>query len=589
MSRKCSIVVGFAFLCALAACDPGQTVKDDTDPKTNLPTPSSCDRTEVLVNNKCMSPSEIKFDTVGYLVDRKKIATVPAGSATKFQLVDPESDEVAFEGDLGESTTNADTGDTTQLADFSEFSTEGKYVLRVEGHEDSPPFEIGQEVWNDTLRVTMLGLYGLRCGTKVEFSHQGTTFKHEACHKDDGIINGTFEGGLWSGGEKRDGTGGWHDAGDYGKYTVNASFALAFLLKAWEDFGERLGGVKHIPDYDGTLSPWLAEAKYQMDQLLEMQLSDGSAIHMLGPRAFPGNVLPETDTAPRYFTGVGTAATADLVAVAAMAARVFRAVDAEYADKCLAAAKAGQAFLDATPSVLSPSFDGFTHAAYKRAQDVGERFWALAELWRTTGDAALLTKVEELLPSTAKMNFDWGNVENLGLFTYVQASNDGRNAEKLASARASVVASADSLVTGADSHAYGRGIGTMYYWGVNGVLARSTLNLFVANQIAPDEKYLDAAALQVDHLLGRNPFGRSMLTGVGYLPANSPHHRPSQGDGIRQAWPGLLVGGPNPQDPDAAGKPPGLAWKDDEGDYYVNEIAINWNTALAYALAGFYK
>jgi endoglucanase len=131
----------------------------------------------------------------------------------------------------------------------------------------------------------------------------------------------------------------------------------------------------------------------------------------------------------------------------------------------------------------------------------------------------------------------------------------------------------------------------MYYWGVNGVLARTATNLFVANQLEPDPAYLDAAALQVDHLFGRNPFGRTMVTGLGYLPANAPHHRPSQGDGNVDAWPGLLVGGPNSQSEQAKAEsaPPGLAWYDSAEDYYVNEIAINWNTALAYALAGFFE
>jgi endoglucanase len=100
---------------------------------------------------------------------------------------------------------------------------------------------------------------------------------------------------------------------------------------------------------------------------------------------------------------------------------------------------------------------------------------------------------------------------------------------------------------------------------------------------------LDAAAQQLDHLFGRNPFGRTMVTGLGYLPARNPHHRPSQRDGIEEPWPGLLVGGPNPDDPVAAKQAPGLAWTDYAGDYFVNEVAINWNTALAYALAGFYE
>ena len=35
--------------------------------------------------------------------------------------------------------------------------------------------------------------------------------------------------------------------------------------------------------------------------------------------------------------------------------------------------------------------------------------------------------------------------------------------------------------------------------------------------------------------------------------------------------------------------PAGKAWYDLATDYYVNEIAINWNAALVYAVAGFVK
>jgi endoglucanase len=215
----------------------------------------------------------------------------------------------------------------------------------------------------------------------------------------------------------------------------------------------------------------------------------------------------------------------------------------------------------------------------------------LAELWRTTGDAELLSRVEAAIPASAKSNYDWGDVANLGLFTYVQATGDGRDATKLEAAKKAVIDSAKILVQNSSNHAYGRSLGSTYYWGVNGVLARTATNLFVANQIAPDDAYLDAVAKQIDHLFGRNPFGRTMVTGLGFLPANSPHHRPSQGDGVFNAWPGLLVGGPNSQSDTAKaqGAAPGRAWYDSDGDYYVNEIAINWNTALAYALAGFYQ
>lgn len=593
MLRRTLVVVGSLFASAFAACDPGQTVTSSGKTASDAPIPIVCKENEVRTAKGCVVPPIIKVDTVGYLVDRVKLATLPATSATdSFAIVDTKTDKSVFDGKLTAAKQNADTADSTQTADFSEFKTPGTYVVRIKGLDDSPPFVIDAGAWNDALRVVMLGLYGQRCGVDIEFTYQGTTFKHKACHLKDALYGGTFASGAWTKeGELRDGTGGWHDAGDYGKYTVNAAFALAFLFKAWEDFGDKLGNVHHVPNYDGELPQWLAEGKFQMDQLLKMQIEDGSALHMIGPLAFPGTILPDVDTDPRRFTGPGSAATADLVAIAAMAARVYRPFDSKYADTCLAAAQKGQAFLDANTTPLSPSYAGFTHNAYNRSQDSGERFWAITELWRTTGDAALLTRVETALPADARANFDWGNVENLGLFSYVQAQSDARDATKLAAAQQAVITSAKSLANVASEHSYGRSLGSMYYWGVNGVLARTALNLLVANQIAPDKVYLDAAAQQVDHLFGRNPFGRTMVTGLGFLPARDPHHRPSQGDGLTEPWPGLLVGGPNSQSETAksVGAPPGLAWYDSSADYYVNEVAINWNTALAYALAGFYE
>lgn len=579
MIRYAGIKVGCLLSFAVAGCDPGTSVGEA--PGTVLPGTKVCAVGEVRIGNDCHLPPSIKVDTVGYLPARTKRATVPASDAGSFEVVNTDTDEVVYEGDLAAETANIDTGDATQVADFSELRSEGTYVVRIDGFDDSPPFAINSNAWDEALRVTMLGLYGLRCGTEVEFEHKGVTFKHEACHLDDGEYDG----------KPKDGTGGWHDAGDYGKYTVNGSFALAFLLKAWEDFGDKLGRVEYIPSYKGELPQWLAEAKFQMDQLLNMQFEDGSAAHMLGPKSFPGNVMPEYDHAVRKFSGPGTAATADLVAVAALASRVFRPFNADYADKCLSAAELGQSFLDSNATAFQPSYTDFTHAAYSRSTDTGERFWALAELWRTTGDAALLTRLEEQLPGQAQVNFDWANVTNLGLFSYVQSTSDARNAEKLAAAKAAVIASAESLVLNASNHAYGRSLAANYWWGVNGVLARTSINLFIANSLSPDPRYLDTAATQIDHLFGRNPFGRTMVTGLGHLPVQSPHHRPSDGDQAMPPWPGLLVGGPNPSDelaPVTNPKlPPGLVWFDSSADYYVNEVAINWETALAYALAGF--
>src|SRR5207245_706141 len=124
-------------------------------------------------------------------------------------------------------------------------------------------------------------------------------------------------------GATRDGTRGWHDAGDYGKYTVNGGFAAGMLLSAWER--HRAGLITltlPIPESGGAVPDFLAEVKWELDWLLSMQYGagDGRVSHKLTATVFEDFISPETDLAPRYFVPYGTAATADFVAALAQAA-----------------------------------------------------------------------------------------------------------------------------------------------------------------------------------------------------------------------------------------------------------------------------
>ena len=96
-------------------------------------------------------------------------------------------------------------------------------------------------------------------------------------------------------------------------------------------------------------------------------------------------------------------------------------------------------------------------------------------------------------------------------------------------------------------------------------------------------------------LFGRYYYGRSFTTGVGLNSPQNPHYRPSVADTVLSPWPGMLVGGsfaqnammmtPGTMTPGA--KPPADQWVDDSGNFQTNEVAINWNAPLIYALAAF--
>jgi endoglucanase len=272
----------------------------------------------------------------------------------------------------------------------------------------------------------------------------------------------------------------------------------------------------------------------------------------------------------------------------AEAARVYMPYDAVSAGKYRDAAVAAYAYLTATTGPAIPANNAsFSTGGYGET-DPDNRIWAAAEMWETTGDAAALADFETRVAGKgASIDFDWGNVQNLGIYTYVlsqRADKQARSATLVSSLSASVVTAADMLSATAAAHAFGRALGSNYYWGSNGAVARTAMNLSVANVLSPNPKYLDTIAMQLDFLLGRNSYDRSQVTGLGYHPPLHPHHRPSGSDTVTDPWPGLLVGGANSQDATATVLP-ASTWRDDQSFPELNEIAINWTAPFVYASA----
>lgn len=535
------------------------------------------------MGGECIKPvaHPVHVNTVGYLPDGIKRATYRGGTG-KFQIVRVADEEVVYEGVASELISSAETAESDlRVADFSEFAEMGEFRLRAEDSGESPPFRIGPDVAEEVVRVLMLGMYGQRCGTSVDFEYQGTTFSHDTCHLEDAWLN---EYGAPE--EKQVTLYGWHDAGDYGKYVNNGALTLANMLFAWIQYEPALSALElDIPESgQGGLPDYLHECKFQLDWLLSMQREDGGVADRVTTRSFDAMVRPEASTNPRFLAPVTTTATADFAAVVAQAARVFEPFDAQLAETYRNAAKKAWDYLVDNPTEINTSNEvraRFTGGYW--SSDADDRLWAAAEIWETFGDADALAYFEKNGTNvTVPVNWDWPQLASLGVFTYLLSERPGRDPAVVERLTGALRSSVTAIVNQAMQHPYGRAVGDMYYWGINGVLARTTLNVGVLSALEPDPKLRDAIILQFDHLLGRNYYGRSYVTGLGHDPPYYPHHRPSAADSVPEPWPGLLIGGPLNKN---NGMLPATTWSDSAGDFESNEVAINWNAAMIYAAA----
>lgn len=193
----------------------------------------------LYVGSAFAADEDIRLATVGYAPERAKVATVVGTAGTTFVVKSSQDGATALTGNLPESVVDPDSKEAVRFADFSSLAKPGRYFLEVEGLGRSLEFPIGPEVYREQLKTVMLGFYGWRSGPALQFTHRDQVFKQGPGHLQDGLLDYLGQSGV-----TRDGSHGWYDAGDYGKYTVNGAFALGMMLKAWEMFPAELAALE---------------------------------------------------------------------------------------------------------------------------------------------------------------------------------------------------------------------------------------------------------------------------------------------------------------------------------------------------------
>ena len=242
----------------------------------------------------------IRLNSIGFLPKQaKEISIVTA--CERFSLKRASDGKVVFEGKPDGPLRNDDTKQDIYTADFSPIEEPGSYYVDIPGVGRSLEFKIANDIYNAPFYTVMRGMYLWRCGTAVSGTHNGATFAHAACHLDDAWLD-------YATGEKikKDSLKGWHDAGDYNKYVVNAGVTVGMMLQAWEQFNNRLKDFRlDIPESGNALPDFLDEIKWETDWLFTMQAEDGKVYHKVSTTKFGGFILPEKETAKRYFTQWG--------------------------------------------------------------------------------------------------------------------------------------------------------------------------------------------------------------------------------------------------------------------------------------------
>jgi len=540
----------------------------------------------------------IHLNQAGYRPADKKFL-ISIKDATYFTIYRESDKKWMYSNQLKGPVDDKDSGYKCFIGDFSEFDKPGRYYIEVERAGRSYPFEIKADVYSDVFRKVMHGYYLWRCGQKVEGDNG---YGHEACHLEKAEIHpsaGRDEGKMI------DVSGGWHDAGDYGKYSVNNGVSTGTLILMYERYGQRLADVKTgIPEHqkDKKYPDILNEIKYSLDWMMKMQRNDGAVYHKATSLTFPEmNLKAEDDNSAFFVIGLSSTGTADFAAAMAAAYRVFKDYDSSYAKQCLDSAKKAWQWLKRNPGMVP-------EGGYKNPEDVktgqygdwndaDERLWAAAELFAATGDSEYRRYFEENYNKFDPV-FDsapsWQQVKEFAMMTYIASGRKGKSEEVVGKIKNDMLEHGKDLLARIGESGYRNVMRESdYVWGSNSVSLNYAINLLRMYDLTLENKYKEAARESLDYVMGRNPLGISYITGVGEYAVENIHHRPSAADGRKGSWPGYLAGGPNKNMQDKIlkklpfGTPPAKCFIDHVDSYASNEIAVNWNAPLAYVLAAF--
>jgi endoglucanase len=554
----------------------------------------------------------VRVNQLGYLPDgpKRAVLVTDATASVRFEV----RDGAGGTAHVGDSTPwpvrpDPSSGMHVHQIDFRAVTATGEGFRIVTDEVASHPFTIRADLYGP-LAVNALRFFTLqRSGITIDDA-VAPGYARPAGHVGVAPNRGDTAVRAWTGPDAErlypgwrcagefDVSGGWYDAGDHGKYVVNAGLSVAQLLSAHEH-ALRCGPRQPSASIEDAL---LAECRWELDWMVRMQVPSGTplagmAFHRVHGTEWPAVPMwPHEDPTERVLHRPSTAATLNLAAAAAHGARVFATVDATYAARLLDVARVAYRAALEHPMLVAPDDNGaFGGGPYNDDELDDEFYWAAVEMFLSTGEHAFLDDVERSPCHHTDVfdpdGFDWDRVAGnarLDLATIDSRLTDRTRVQQ------SVISGADRIIeiqrTQPWAQPYAPDGG--WDWGSNGRILNNLVVLATAYDLTAQREYVDATLAGVDFLFGLNALGQSYITGYGTdhtCHQRTRHFAHDLDPTFPPPPPGAIAGGPNsknypgfPSDGRLQGLPPQLCYLDEPTSETTNDVCIRWNAPLVW-------
>lgn len=454
------------------------------------------------------STTYLRLNQVGYRPEVPKVALATGDadlSGMSFTVEEITTDRVVYTGTAGPNLGAWGAFTYHHPLTFTAVVTPGRYRLRLEETFTSPSFAIAPQAYAGLSRLPLRFFAAQRCGDTDPWGH-------ESCHLHDAPLSATPP-------ITRDVTGGWHDAGDYIKFTLTTGYATTLLLLAYRDHPDLFADGAVLEETQVGLD-WLEKMWDPATPMLYVQVGSEQD-HEQGWRLPEDDDLDGTLQRPLHpcEEGKGANLAGKVAAAFALAAQIYTdtastvyspTLAAHYWDLAEAVYAWGGGRSAAQPSVTA---DFYNEQTWR-----DDMALAATELYRLMGNPAYQDEAWAYAHGAGSgWWWDWGTVHGIA-HRELALADPAYQPTALQYLRQDL----DAFVSNVHNP---WGAVQPFVWGSAFPMIGAAIEAHWYEELTGETTYQALAQAQVDFLFGRNPWGISFLNGAGSAWPYDPHHQ----------------------------------------------------------------